>query len=177
MPTNVMSTLVGMEIAVTSVERTDSRKTKDHEHREDEAQQTLLRERLDRLLDERRLVEDDAELGVAADVALQLRQERGDGAADVDGVGGGQLRDGDGERGLAVHARDRGHRVLRERHGGHVADLQGPFLAAPSNWAAEVGTSGRAAIWSTEVSLLPVCTVSVWSPSVTVPPGRARRSA
>jgi hypothetical protein len=28
-----------MEIAVTSVERTDSRKTKDHEHREDEAQQ------------------------------------------------------------------------------------------------------------------------------------------
>jgi acetyl-CoA carboxylase carboxyltransferase component len=55
MPMNVMSTLVGIEIAVTRVERTESRKTR--MTREEEAQQALLRERLDRLLDERRLIE------------------------------------------------------------------------------------------------------------------------
>ncbi len=39
--------------------------------------------------------------------------------------------------------------------------------------SAEVGTSGSAAISSTLVSFAPVCTVRVWSPSVTDPPGNS----
>ena len=49
-----------------------------------------------------------------------------------------------------------------------------PIVRVPSpNWAAEVGTSGSAEISSTLVILAPVCTVRVWSPSVTAPPGKS----
>jgi hypothetical protein len=42
-----------------------------------------------------------------------------------------------------------------------------------SNWRSPVGTSGRAAISSTEVILAPVCTVSVSPSSVISPPGNS----
>ena len=45
--------------------------------------------------------------------------------------------------------------------------------APPAACAGEVGTSGRAAISSTLVIFAPVCTVRVWSPSVTDPPGKS----
>ena len=73
----VISTLVGIEIAVTRVARTESRKIRITMHREEQAEQALLRERLDRLLDVGRLVEDDGELARSADGVLEVGKHRG----------------------------------------------------------------------------------------------------
>ncbi len=168
----------------------------DHDHREQQAEQALGRERLDRLLDVGRLVEHDGEgrAGVrGVERGLQVGQDRPHRVRDLDGVGRGELRDGDGERGLAVHARDARHRVVGELHGCHVVDRRGDRHAhrglgpgKPARrrlprrrhpWRA-TARSPRAraapAMSSTLPSVTPVCTAKVESPSVMVPAGTSR---
>ena len=63
----------------------------DHQHREPESERALDREVVDRLLDQRRLVEDDAERGVVAHRLLQAGKCVGDGVRDGHRVAVGLL--------------------------------------------------------------------------------------
>ena len=93
----------------------------DDDHGEEEAEQALLRERFDRLLDERRLVEDDRELRVGE--RLFERVERGDDPLrHLDGVRRRQLGDRDRQGVLAVDARDRADGLCAEFDGRNIGD-------------------------------------------------------
>ena len=141
----------------------------DDEHGEEEAEQALLGERLDRLLDVGRLVEDDRELG-AVEALLEVGEHGEHALRHVDGVRRGKLRDRDREGRLAVDARDRRDRVLLLLDGRDIRDRDGAGLEL---LGASEGTSGSAAISSTDVIFEPVCTVRVWPSSVISPPGNS----
>ena len=200
MPMNVMSTLVGIEIAVTRVERTESRKSRMTMHREDEAEQALLVSDVDRLLDEGRLVEHDGDLGVVEPSLASRSETIGvDALRDLDGVRRRELGDGDREGRLAVDARDRGRsgrpcwRRSRRRRwswGRRVSLPPARRLPVPRRpqrlrRAGLARSAGRArldererAMSSTELSCVPVCTderLVVLGDGAA--PGRARRSA
>ena len=74
MPMKVMSTQAGIEIAVTRVERTDSRKTRITITAKRSPSSSLGGERVDGLLDEGRLVEHDGELRAVAEGLLEVGQ-------------------------------------------------------------------------------------------------------
>ena len=98
----------------------DRRAQRDQEDEDDddgeqEAEQPLLRERLDRLLDERRLVEHDGELRAVAERLGEAGQSIPHRVGDLDRVAGRGLGDRDGQRRLAVHPRVAGHRLVGDR--------------------------------------------------------------
>ena len=102
----------------------------DDDDREDQPQGTFDRQGLDRFLDERRLIEHDGELGPASERILKLRDDLLHRVRHRDGVSRGGLRDGDGERGFAVHARDAGDGVVDDGDCGDIRDAHSLAVGA-----------------------------------------------
>ena len=92
----------------------------DHQHGERQAQQALLEQRVDGLLDERGLVEHHGQVRAAADQGRQLRQGVAHGLRDRHEVGVRGRGHGDGQRRHPVGAGQRGG---GRGHEGDVGDL------------------------------------------------------
>ena len=139
----------------------------DDEHGEDEAEQALGGERLDRLLDERRLVEDDGELGAVPREASSSGSTASTPLETSTVLRGRQLGDRDGERRLAVDARDAGDRVGCSSRRSRRRRSVGPDRPAPRRTARAAARRCR----RPTSSFAPACTVRVWPSSVISPPG------